>query len=394
MDHQYLFVLGRNPELSRAELKNFCDEVLYDKEKSLFIGKNLRFENPRNIPREKEQLFLDRLGGVIRFAEIVGEYSKEKEILNTIIDQVREKIPDGKIHLGVSAWGCGRNFLKTFLPQTKNAIRAQLDRNCRIVNAPNENLDSGKIFGEKLLKKGIEFLVWGRGDSFLLARTVANQNLRNYTIRDYEKKFRDSKMGMLPPKLAQILINLANPDWTQTIIDPFCGSGTVNIEAAIMGYKTIGSDISKDHIREAQENFKQISGTFRYDVQSGEFLSADATTIPFSTYENASIVTEGFLGKNFEDRPSLSEIEKNEREILSLWEKIFLRLEKAKIQRIVFCLPAWRVQQSWHSISSKLFAKIQKNFYTPGVLFEGKETFLYFRPDAFVAREICVMERK
>jgi len=157
---QYLFVLGRNPVLSRAELLNFCDEILYEPEKALFIGENLKFENPRNIPREPEQLFLDRLGGVIRFGEVLGEFKNEKELYEEILKKVQEKKPEGKVNLGISAWGCGPNFLRHFLPEIKNLFRETHDRNCRIVNSPGQNLDSGKIFGEKLLRNGFEFLIW------------------------------------------------------------------------------------------------------------------------------------------------------------------------------------------------------------------------------------------
>ncbi|MCF7905863.1 hypothetical protein K9L63_01580 [Candidatus Gracilibacteria bacterium] len=405
----FLFVLGRNPELSRAELLNFCDEVFYEPEKSLFIGENLKFENPRNIPREPEQLFLDRLGGVIRFGKILGEFKTEEDVKNEILRFTQEKKPEGKINLGVSAWGCGQNFLRHFLPETKNLFREKHDRNCRIVNTPGQNLDSGKIFGEKLLRNGFEFLIWKRGDSFLLARTVANQNLRNYTLRDREKDFRDSKMGMLPPKLAQILINVANPHLDEVVIDPFCGSGTINIEAGIMGYRTVGSDIDKNRTTHAQKNFEQMAEKFRYDKTSGEFFACDATKLLSCHPEPTTparrggvgrldsgsrvIATEGFLGENFDYNPSVRDIEANARNILSLWEKVFATLETSSIRVVSFCLPAWQDGRQTVSLSEKLFAKLQKTSYTPRVLFGGQKTFLYARPDAFVAREICVVEK-
>lgn len=389
----YLFVLGRNPELSRAELLNFCEEVFYDSGKSLFIGENLKFENPRQIPREPEQLFLDRLGGTIRFGEVLGEFQNEEKVQEEILRFAQENKPEGKINLGVSAWGCGPNFLRHFLPEIKNAIREKFDRNCRIVNAPGENLDSGKIFGEKLLRNGFEFLVWKRGNSFLLAHTVANQNLRNYTLRDREKDFRDSKMGMLPPKLAQILINLANPTWEEKIIDPFCGSGTVNIEAAIMGYHTVGADIDAQRTKRSQENFEQMAEKFRYEKTSGEFFPCDVMKFPLAKLRGI-VVAEGILGENFEREPSRARVEENANEVLSLWEKFFALLENSDIRVVSFCLPAWKINGRAVSLSEKLFAKLGKSSYIPRVLFGEQKTFLYSRPDAFVAREICVVEKK
>lgn len=399
----YLFVLGRNPILSRTELKNFCDEILYDENKSLLLAENLKFENPRNLPKTPEQLFLDRLGGTIRFGEVIGEYRSENELIASMLQKVQEDKPEGKVNLGISAWGCGRDFLKHFLPETKNAFRDQLNRNCRIVNAPGENLDSGKIFGEKLLRNGFEFLVWRRSEpgfkdvpnpgSYLLAKTVANQNLRNYTLRDREKDFRDARMGMMPPKLAQIMMNLANPRWDEVVIDPFCGSGTLNIEAAITGFQTIGSDLEEKHVFEARQNFEQMSEKFRYEKMSGEFFGCDATKFPL---EKASgvIVTEGFLGNVFEKYATPQKIEQEGDLIVRLWEKIISHFEKSTVRTICFCLPIWKYRGRDFYISEKLFAKIGQSSYIPSALFEGKYTFLYARPDSFVQREICVLQRK
>ncbi len=389
----YLFILGRNTELSRAELTQFCKEVVFDKEKSLLIGTNLHFTNPRNIPRTPEQLFLDRLGGTIRFAEITGEFFSETELKNQIIKQIQKDKKEGKIHLGISGWGVKSSFTKSMLSQLKNEFKEQHSRNCRIININGKALDSGTIFGEKLLRKGFEFIIWKKKNSYLLAQTVANQNLRNYTLRDHDKPWRDNKMGMLPPKLAQILINLTNPQEHDTIIDPFCGSGTINIEAAIMGFHTIGSDKSSKHVEKTKENFEYLAEKFRYLPDNGTFFASDARDIEWEKLSGV-IATEGFLGENSGKMVSPDTIKKEEATILRLWEDIFEKLENTSIQKIALCLPAWKTKGKTHSLSQKLFAKIAKSSYTPLALFNGEKTFLYARPDAFVMREICVLEKQ
>jgi len=388
----YLFVLGRNPILSRSELVPFCDELLYAEDKSLMLVENIKFENPRDLPKSPEQIFLDRLGGTIRMGEVLGECKSEKEVQDKIIEQIQTDKPEGKVQLGISAWGCGNTFLRHFLPEMKNALRDQHDRNCRIVNAPGKNLDSGKIFGEKLLKKGFEFLVWKRKDSFLVAKTNANQNLRNYVLRDRDKDFRDTRMGMLPPKVAQILLNLANPGWNDIVIDPFCGSGTVNIEAAITGFKTIGSDLDETRTKKTKENFEQMSDKFRYEITSGEFFASDAIKFPIKKTSGV-IVTEGFLGDVFAKHATKQAIEKESQTVLRMWEKVIAHLEDSSVHTVALCLPAWKFKGKTISISEKLFAKIAKSSYIPSALFDGNRTFIYSRPDSFVMREICVLKK-
>ncbi|MCK5460622.1 DNA adenine methylase [Candidatus Gracilibacteria bacterium] len=387
----YLFVLGRNFELSRAELVPFCEEVFSDREKGLFIAKNLRFENPRELPKTPEQIFLDRMGGVIRFGEVLGEFFSKKELLDTMLNLLKK---EEKNKIGFSVIGAGKKLFPEIFQGIRDYAREK-DTKIRIENSKGENMTSGQIFDRKLLQKGMEFIIWKRGNSFLLARTVANQNLRNYTLRDRRKVFRDSKMGMLPPKLGQIMINLANPSFEETVIDPFCGSGTVNIEAAVTGYKTIGSDINPEFVEGAIKNFEQMAQKFRYEVEGGVFETKDAKKIDWKD-QSGVICTEGFLGENFDSnhRVTPREIANEERKVLDIWIKIFENLGVSQIRKVVFCLPCWNFRGKKHSIAEKLFAKIPKNFYIPQALFARQKTFIYERDKTFVGREICVMERK
>ena len=180
------------------------------------------------------------------------------------------------------------------------------------------------------------------------------------------------------------------------IIDPFCGSGTINAEAAIMGFSTVGSDLNPDFLAGAKKNFQFLSEKFRYDPEVGEFLVQDATKFPFETHRGV-VVTEGWLGQNFHRRPTDTQIRKNAATVLMVWEKFFRNLNKQnpdQIKTLAFCLPYWQAGQQNVSIAKKLFAKISAFGYHPRALFGGNTTYVYSRPGAFVAREICVVERK
>ncbi|WP_313137360.1 DNA methyltransferase [Paracoccus jeotgali] len=45
------------------------------------------------------------------------------------------------------------------------------------------------------------------------------------------------------PRLARSLINMTANDQNAVVLDPFCGSGTTNVEAGLMGYRSIGVDL-------------------------------------------------------------------------------------------------------------------------------------------------------
>lgn len=58
----------------------------------------------------------------------------------------------------------------------------------------------------------------------------------------------------LHPRYARALINLTGIKRGSTILDPFCGTGGIAIEAAFMGMKPIASDFDPEMIAGTQEN--------------------------------------------------------------------------------------------------------------------------------------------
>jgi len=60
----------------------------------------------------------------------------------------------------------------------------------------------------------------------------------------------------LKPKLARAIINLARAQKGSSVLDPFCGTGSVLIEAAILGCRPIGLDIDALMIEGSKKNLK------------------------------------------------------------------------------------------------------------------------------------------
>lgn len=81
---------------------------------------------------------------------------------------------------------------------------------------------------------------------------------------------------MLPPKLAQMMINLGRDEGIipNKIYDPFCGLGTVLIEALNMGNTQVyGSDMSAKMCSCSEENIGM------YDVSMDHIMGKDAKSI-------------------------------------------------------------------------------------------------------------------
>ena len=84
-------------------------------------------------------------------------------------------------------------------------------------------------------------------------------------------QFENRKVGMRPffspislhPKFARALVNLTGVRRGERILDPFCGTGGLLLEASLMGIRVLGSDISKEMIQGCRENLEFFGA--RYD---------------------------------------------------------------------------------------------------------------------------------
>lgn len=91
--------------------------------------------------------------------------------------------------------------------------------------------------------------------------------------------------GACNPKFAKVLVNLSGVEKGQTLIDPFCGTGGILIEASLMGIKCTGYDINEDMIHKTKVNLEYYN--IIADVEKKDALTLDkksdviVTEIPF-----------------------------------------------------------------------------------------------------------------
>lgn len=82
----------------------------------------------------------------------------------------------------------------------------------------------------------------------------------------------------LKPKLARLLVNLAQPK--KTIVDPFCGTGSILLEAGILGYKAVGIDIEWRSSQRAKENMRHYGSKYHLSEEKDwQIIIGDATKI-------------------------------------------------------------------------------------------------------------------
>jgi tRNA (guanine10-N2)-dimethyltransferase len=90
----------------------------------------------------------------------------------------------------------------------------------------------------------------------------------------------------LHPKVARGLVNLSAVNTHETLLDPFCGTGGILLEAGLLGIHVIGSDIEKKMIDGCRKNLEF------YHLKDFTLFCADIGDIPKLIHSVDAVVTD------------------------------------------------------------------------------------------------------
>jgi len=220
------------------------------------------------------------------------------------------------------------------------------------------------------------------------------QDIDSYTDRDRMRPMRDSKVGMLPPKLAQTMINLADPEPGSTVLDPFCGTGVVLQEALLMGFGAYGTDISPRMIKYSEENLAWLRSNFSTATQTSNVEVGDAKTHKW-TKDFQAIAGETYLGEAFVNVPKSFEVEKQSSEVNAIIEQFLVNLGSQIKSGTKLCVgvPQWQLKNQTFSLP--VIDNLQSLGYTWERFSHVDVTKLvYRRPGQTVGRQLLTLVRK
>lgn len=388
----YITILGRQPALGVAEL-----ESLY--------GDNVQWYSDKAALISTDSFDFERLGGSQKAGKAVLELRGGSwfSISRRIVEHYTKQWKDAnhKITLGLSVYGF--DVLPRDIQKTGLIIKKTLRNNgvsVRLIPNAEPALNTATSHHNKLglsLSHVELLIVRASNGRVIVAESIGAQNITALASRDQSRPRTDAFVGMLPPKLARMMINLSGVTAPTIVFDPFCGTGTVLQEALLLGYSVQGSDLSQKMVDYSQENINWLIERYRLSDYTRTIYQADATSYQWPEASTVgAIVCESYLGQPFSAPPSpakLHEVRDNCNHIISS----FLRNIHAQIAPgtpLVVAIPAWRDTQG-NFTHLPLTTNLTRLGYTRKTFTHVRdEQLLYYRESQVVAREILVLRRE
>ncbi len=326
---QIFALLGAHPDLSVAEIGVVTKASPSWREGQMAIFDDVEAElNPLQF----------RLGGTQKLGVVIGTVTStdQKELANFLATDLMALHPEGKLNFGLSVYGDNKSRLDQVRTATKNlgletkSRLKEAGRGARYVISREATLSAIVVVSNHLLSKGAEYVLIVRDQDIVIGRTMAVQNVDDWANRDFNRPRRNAKQGMLPPKLARIMVNLTDQDGAgKTLLDPFCGSGTVLMEAGLVGYsKTIGGDINATAISDTQANQDWL---IAQNLKTAELRTYVGQAKDVGNHIGArsvdAIVTETYLGRPRKGLETAKEIEEAIVYLVTLYEESFAALK-------------------------------------------------------------------
>lgn len=399
--------LGHQPAVSLAELAAAFDGLPHLHRYSTFA---VTF-SAQNVDAD----LMDSLGGTVVLAQGISNDAELRDVPAMLLNEVSGV--KGKLTFALRGFGLSPKELRECYRACKDRLKAA-GRPSRYVGNERHSAaaallkDAGIADGSH----GAELVLLRDDKGLWVGRTIAAQDPDAYTIRDMKKPVRDTTVGLLPPKLAQVLLTFG--EWMvrsggkipkdMTVFDPFCGTGVIPMECLLKHWNVLASDSAQKAVAGCAKNLEWARKQFgvpKKDVDADVFKHDARKPFPMAAKPAKDqyrmphvVVSETSLGPNLKARATLKDAQALRRENEKLQEG-FLRAAAASLPGVplVVTWPVWYLRTG-PVFLEKIWDIVRELGYTPMLPPDtqphsaSRTALLYRRPDQFVGREIVLLK--
>lgn len=329
---EFAFIKGKNPSLSRYEIESYLSSrsVYFETVDDTKYFTIARFQEKPDL-----EGMMKSLGGTLKIAEILanGELPILKEAIEGLDVRNIFKTDDKKFLFGVSAYTERNSF--DYYNTIGKSVKKKLKDSGFNANFMGFSRKRPQLSNVEVIKGGLdktaEIIFCQTRNRFYLGITRFLHNPFEFQKRDIGRPAQRTIFS-IPPRISNILVNLAWAKRGDTLLDPFCGIGTILQEAVLNGVSIRGIDSDAECIKSSIENLEWLSKEYKIEIPNLEKIitQGDARKLSEILGEETidAIATEPFLGDPIRNRPSEDEARKMLEEISILYNSVLSEMFK------------------------------------------------------------------
>jgi len=243
---------------------------------------------------------LPELAGVHKVAPLMAVSDEASTGVVKLVEKVTEHLHD-KATLSVSGYDVDEDDYETIVRALLDEVKRAGFNKAHLLRPNNNELPAEQV----QLRSALDVVAFPYHGGIGLGPTVWVPDSASMRERGTRKPTPHSDISM-SPRLARVLLNLSGLRKGQTVLDPFCGSGTILAEAFVLSMRCLGLDAKINRVRDARENLGWLVGSVKdkgYDIRVG-----DARALPHILQRSKvdAVVTEPLLLPRIEARPKTS----------------------------------------------------------------------------------------
>ncbi len=237
------------------------------------------------------------LAGTHKCAPLTAKPDSPSGDLTSLIDLMEPRLDD-KSNVSLSGYGLAEDDYEELVRSLLDGLREAGLKKVRLLRPRGDELLSEQVIS----RQALDVVAFPYHSGFGLGPTVWVPDSASMKQRGTMKPAPHPDIAM-SPRLARTLVNLADLRPGQTLLDPFCGSGTILIEARGKSLRCLGLDSRSARVQQARENLRWSVGGVSdrgYDIRKGD--AREASRLLRGTRVDA-IVTEPLLLPKLDARP-------------------------------------------------------------------------------------------
>ncbi|MGI6423027.1 MAG: TRM11 family SAM-dependent methyltransferase [Candidatus Dojkabacteria bacterium] len=387
---RYFFQFGVFQSLSLVELSTVLETYGISKDSIKNIGGGVfLLESKLATPQIISKIF-SRLGGYIRYGEVI-------EDIDSFLPQFLEF---KKVLFGVSFLDRGKVDRRS-IEKLSNEIKKFFTNqgvSSRFILPKEGQLNEAQIRNNKILEKGFEFVIFNTPTKQMYGRTLGVQDVESFVRRDIDRPKSDYDMGVLPQKLARIMCNLVGLK-DGIIWDPFCGSGTILMEAAVLGFDILGTDIDQRAISNSHENIlwlhrEGLIAGVKYNLFQLDIRNVEKKIVKdLQKTGIRAVVCEPFMGPVLRKVITSFKADTLLEEVKSLYTGLFKVLDTVakKGFKVVLVIPSYKTLSGQRTLN--ISSLIGKKWDVLNKVY-SKEDLKWERNNSIITRNIFILSRR